>query len=237
MVKGKSSKSLVTEKEADRIRARIEELWLSGCSSTMIAGTLGKSLGYISQMQDQIRKRWRMEVEAGNLDDIRHRLINVHWGTVRDSTVGYQRSQQNAETIRTEYEKVKCEACKEGMLEDGSWCELCGGEGEKIVENQVRTVKGQAGDSSFLMQRSIAAKEIARLHGIDKKNGKSDPPNTVINQAVILNVDGVKVDVGRMSGEDRLQLLALLERNKGNGEALDVDFEKKKEESDDEADR
>jgi len=83
-----------------------------------------------------------------------HRLED----NIKEASMAWERSKENKEEIRTEYQKRKCQDCQGTGIEDGEedgeeWCVRCEGKGEYIEEVVTTKVTGQAGDVSFLKER------------------------------------------------------------------------------------
>ena len=90
---------------------------------------------------------------------------------ILESSAAWERSKKNKEMVKVEYRPVSCRSCKGTGMAGGSpeseeWCEECEGEGEIETEIVTRSTSGQAGDASFLRERTLAIQLLAKIQGV-----------------------------------------------------------------------
>ena len=107
-----------------------------------------------------------------------HRLED----NIREASNAWERSKENKEEVRIEYQKRKCKDCNgTGMENDNddtndSWCTTCNGNGYYTEELVTRKQVGQAGDPRFLAERRECFKMKCYLLGLKPENKGGRPP-------------------------------------------------------------
>jgi len=164
---------------------------------------------YIKEIQNEMRARYADQLPAQK-NMMEERLME----TFSQAETSYLLSKQPVEEISTQYVRVKCRYCKGTGWEDadedsGEWCDACGGDGRVIEEQITRKVKGQAGDSSFLMVKLQAMREWNKLHGNypEKKKDAASEQHLHLHQAS-------QIDLSRASPESLLEALSAMNRVK-----------------------
>ena len=212
--------------QAMKRRAKVRIDLLNGIENrTELANKYGVEVVTITKdiqaIMLSIRKQF---VEDGIYESelIQQRMVKVY----AESVNGFERSQRNAEKIKTTYEIRPCIKCgSSGTIinNDGEeqQCNKCNGEKEVVVEIVTREVKGQSGDPTFLKVQLDCLKEIARLKGLYLASRRD-----TININIGASIPGV--DLSKVSNNNILEALALLQTNKQieNKDTINVDSRK-----------
>jgi len=190
----------------ERLR-KVRTDFLNGITSrTELSIRHGISLAMATQDVKKIMNDLRQQYKEDGLYEaelLQERVTKVY----QKAVVGFERSRTDKEKVRIAYEKEKCEECNgSGFDSDEDWCGSCEGRGFVIVEKQVREVTGQAGDPNMLRVQLDCLKELARLKGLVPV-GKESLINTQINVGVELP----GVDLGKVSDDDLLKAVSLLQ--------------------------
>ena len=150
---------------------------------------------------------------AEELDDeiakaIRHSKelqIERYMEAARQADETYERSKQDEETIRTEYAKIECPLCNgKGIGKRGKACQGCDGEGHLLEEKEVRTVKGQAGDTSALKTKVSALDSVSKVLGHFVQPRKEESPAQAPG-TIVYNVDLRRQQIANVSTEEILR--------------------------------
>lgn len=166
-------------------------------------------------MRRQYEEEGRFESEF-----IQEKLNHVY----QKATKAFERSQQEAEKIRTEYVKRRCPDCNGTGMEGGDedseeWCERCEGGGIVVDEVVTREVRGQSGDANFLRVQIDCLKELSKLKGvypITKREEKG-----IVNMNVI-QIPGV--DLSQVPSEKLLEAMKVLQvASKSDQDVIDVE--------------
>ena len=169
------------EKKALRRKrvARCEQLILQGCTKLSdLSVVLGVSRPTVSKYIKLIEERW-LESGPQSAELKRARAIGRLDQVAFAALQGFARSQENEETVSTQHKQVSCKNCN-GTGADGE-CEVCEGVGHSIQETQMRTVKGKAGDSSFLQVARQCFSDISKLEGTAPKEGAGAINVSIVN--------------------------------------------------------
>jgi hypothetical protein len=200
--------------EKRKLKAQVWDLMLRGkFNQGEIGIVIGRSQqvvsGYMRELKEDLRERDR-EVA---LDKLRLAEEQLSWN-IWEATNAWERSKQNKETITFK----SCEKCDGTGMREEKWCPTCNGEGTA----QVTRIEGQAGDVSFLAQRSKDIVHMAKLRG-DYQGRRSN--ETQISQHI--HVKLTKEQEAKLSIDDVVTLWELLKKMEkepsGNGQqVLDV---------------
>lgn len=232
-------KRKIKRMEILRRRRRVSDMLLRGVTSQeQMAARLGVSQPTIALDVRAIYLSW-VEGDIKRAVEKRARRVRQLEFAASRSFDAFERSQQNAETVTTEYRQARCPDCRgttwlNGDPDTEEWCPTCKGDGTIIVEHVTRQVRGQAGDSSHLGNFWRIIAEIAKMEGCY-------PTQVNIRQKVVqknqqFNIGAVAVgavDYSRVPNEVLIQAMESLERlnqaagnGSGNGKVLGVENQK-----------
>ena len=205
---------------------RTEELLIEGYNYEQISAVIGVTPARICQYAKQIRERWRKE-NADKSRYLRDEAVKKHEFAGHRALDSYRVSKQKQEQVVTNHVLRRCEECKGTGMRNGDedckeWCPECGGEGKVMEETVTRTVKGQAGDSSFLREYRANVEAISKLEGLYPDR---DKPGGDLHLHQHLHQ---KIDLSRLTPEDVLGFrrgLRRLECDRGGDGVLDAGSE------------
>ena len=196
---------------AEERTARVEEMLLQGHAYSHIAGRLGISKGSVANHARKIEQRYREE-NAAKLGPMRDRQIKRLEYAMQKAIESYFRSRQDVIQLTTTYTPRACRACRGTGMKPGSdrWCEDCSGDGTTMEEVVTRTVRGQAGDSSFLREYRECVRELSRLLGL---NPPKKPRRVAVEGKVVhAHLHGGRIDLSGASSETVLEAKAALDK-------------------------
>lgn len=212
---GKPSKRRMQQKIAVlQRRNRVRRDVLGGLQSQgQLAVRYGVSQATISKDIKEILKELREESQYIGPKQVyiaEQRLLDVY----SKASNSYELSKKPEEQINTKYVRVKCRSCNgtgfeldDKKEETEKWCEVCQGKGKVIEEVVTRTVKGQAGDSSFLITMLQTIREWNKMHG-------NYPSKAEQHQHLHLHQgqDQSSVDLSTVSSENLLDAVRVMKR-------------------------
>jgi hypothetical protein len=163
-----------------------------------IAAKLKCSTATISNEVQAIFDQWAAEDAITTKQRIAFRVKQLELAAW-EALEGFERSKQNAETIRKEFERQPCKTCKGGTNppKGKAKCGTCGGTGEILVENITKSTTGQSGDPAFLKTYIEAVREAGRVQGlyayIKAKYSHRKKPRQVYETHIHADVDWSRV--------------------------------------------
>jgi hypothetical protein len=187
-----------------------------------IAVKLKCSTATVSNEIQAIFDQWAAEDAITTKQRIAFRVKQLEF-IAREAIEGFERSQQNAETIRKEYERQPCKTCKGGTNppKGKKKCETCGGTGEILVENVTKSTTGKAGDPAFQKIYIEAVREAARIQGLyaysKAKYSHRKKPRQVFETHIHADVDW-----SRVPSEQLLQVKYACAKALESSNAIDV---------------
>jgi hypothetical protein len=199
-----------------RRRAKVRDLLFKGHNQCTIAKMVGVSDYAISKDVEFILKEW-YDNEKTKTQYLFKLFIKRYEAAAQQALDAFEKSKKNEESITTSWVRRPCGKCSgtgKGavrlMLDDMKRkelpCKTCQGTGEILVEDSVKRVKGQAGDSTLLRMYLDSTREAARISGLyahvkerekerfrKKRGNKPTEPAIGTNITVYTNVDWDKV--------------------------------------------
>jgi predicted transcriptional regulator len=146
-------------------RKKLRKMLLTArMNQTDMARILGVTQATISQDIKFIFNEWLAEDIQETRAEIAFRIRQLDLAA-KQAYAAFQRSKRDAEQINTEYERRPCR-CKGRQRLGKKPCKLCGGTGERIVENVSKRVHGQAGDATLLRVYLDTIREANRIKGL-----------------------------------------------------------------------
>jgi len=213
------------DRERLEIQRKIYKLYISGVKrQNDIAARVGVCQATVSKYLQEIFKEFRENL-GQSLEDERNVRIRELDEDRMKALDGYERSKKNAEKITITYGKKTCPDCEDGMLEDGSWCTTCGGEGELQTETQIREIKGQVGDIQHLRHASWCSAEAARISGLHRHDLDKQKKEGTVEQHLHFHQHDAKINLEGATEDQLLNLLAAMEALKGEGSTKVVEAE------------
>lgn len=214
-----------------RRRARVEELWLEGCTVSDICRRTGYGRKAVAADLAIMSSRLEKEQDSA-LTEKRAQAVARKEHLLRTAYHAFNLSQQPEEEIKTEYQRNSCEPCEgrgrtypqEGG--EGVPCTACEGRGWNEVEVITRKVKGQAGDAALLSVIRQTLGDIDKITGIHaakevKVSGQVEHSHTANNPYEDLPTHKLRELRQRLE-----EAKAATPRIEPAQDAIDVDFEK-----------
>lgn len=141
---------------------RVRSLMLQGMTNqTRIAELIGTSQPTAGKYMQLIWDEWLVNDIRTTQQLVRYRIEMLSLG-VYEGFNAWERSKKSGEQLKTTLVRQQCILCKG----EDKKCKVCGGSGEIVVENVVKTVTGQVGDSNMLRIYMEGVRDMAKLEGL-----------------------------------------------------------------------
>jgi len=145
---------------------QVRTLMLQGLTNqTTIAGMIGVSQPSVGKYMKRIFEEWLGYDVRTTRQLVRYHVEQLSLGAY-EAINAWEQSKQSGEAIKTDEVQRRCGICNGEGKDKNRKCKACGGSGEIMVENVVRTVTKQAGDSSLLRLYTDCVRGMARLEGL-----------------------------------------------------------------------